>query len=346
MSAPAEAKAWVVTNNKDGVNALKQETRPVPKPDSREVLVKMKAVSLNYRDLIIPQGLYPFAVNLPVVAASDGAGEVIAVGDKVTTVKVGDKVSSLFHQKNLAGPLNPVSIKTGLGGDIDGCLREYAVFEEHGVVKAPSHLNFEEAATLPCAALTAWNGLYGNIRPFKAGDSVLVQGTGGVSVFALQFAKAAGTFVIAITSTDEKARRLTEMGADVVINYKKHANWGEIAKQKSPGGLGVDVVVEIAGESTLPQSYAAVKIEGTIASIGFVGGPGKSISSLEPLSHVCTLRGIYVGSRAQMEDMNASIEVNKIHPVIDRHVFDFEHVKEAYEYQLAKKHFGKVVIRI
>ncbi|KAI5820120.1 hypothetical protein BZA77DRAFT_127259 [Pyronema omphalodes] len=345
MSHPTTSKAWIVSNNHEGFAALKQETREVPKPDPREVLVKMHAASLNFRDLSIPQGLYPFPLNLPVVAASDGAGEVIAVGEKVTEFKVGDKVSTLFHQGHQHGPLDPKSIRSGLGGAIDGVLTQYRTFPETGLVLAPSHLSYEEAATLPCAALTAWNALHGVTR-LKAGDSVLVQGSGGVSVFALQFAKAAGAFVIATTSSDEKAARLKALGADVVLNYKTTPNWGEIARQKTPRGEGVDIVIEVAGEATLPQSYQAVKIEGTIALIGFVGGAGKTGSALEPLARVCTVRGIYVGSRTQMIDMNRCIEACGIKPVVDENVFDFDKLPEAYEFQKSQKHFGKVVVRI
>ncbi|KAF8248745.1 putative zinc-containing alcohol dehydrogenase [Wilcoxina mikolae CBS 423.85] len=342
---PTTSKAWIISNTTDGVSALKQETRHVPPPDSREVLVKMHAVSLNFRDLCIPQGKYPFPLNLPVIAASDGAGEVIAVGSKVTDFKVGDKVTSLFNQGHQGGPLDSKSIKTGLGGTLDGVLTQYRVFPETGIVHAPSNLNYEEAATLPCAAVTAWSALYGG-KPLKPGNAVLVQGSGGVSVFALQFAKAAGAFVIATTSSEAKAERLRKLGADVVLNYKTTPNWGEVAKEKSPRGEGVDIVVEVGGEATLSQSYNAVKIEGTIALIGFVGGSGKAGSALDPLSRVCTVRGIYVGSKVKMIDMNKAIEVHNIKPVIDNTVFDFEHTKEAYQHQMDKKHFGKVVIRI
>ena len=233
-------------------------------------------------------------------------------------------------------------MRTGLGGALDGALRQYGVFPATGLVKAPANLSFEEAATLPCAAVTAWNALYGGQAPIKAGDSVLVQGSGGVSVFALQFAKAAGAFVIATTSSEEKAKKLTALGADVVLNYKTNPEWGAKAKELSPGGAGVDIVVEVGGETTLPQSYKAIRIEGTIAMIGFVGGNGDGKgSALDPLANVATIRGVYVGSKEQMKQMNKCIEVNKLKPVVDGKVFDFANAKDAYQYMWDQKHFGK-----
>lgn len=348
MSIPKSTNAWVVTNTEGGIdNGLEKQTKDLPSELApTDVLVRMKAVSLNYRDLIIPQGKYGFPANTPVVAASDGAGEVVAIGSGVTDFKVGDAVTTLFNQEHQSGPVNPKSIKSGLGGAIDGALREYGVFPEHGLVAAPKNLSLEEAATLPCAALTAWNALYG-LKPLKPGGSVLVQGSGGVSVFALQFAKAAGAFVVATTSSEEKAQRLKDLGADVVINYKTTPNWGAVARANSPRGEGIDHIIEVGGPATLEQSFAAIKLEGIISMIGFVAGQGsKAVNPLDALSKVCTIRGVFVGSKEMMQAMNSAIEVNNIKPIVDEQVFDFDQTREAYHYQLAQKHFGKVVIRI
>ncbi|KAI5803024.1 hypothetical protein EDC01DRAFT_774696 [Geopyxis carbonaria] len=345
-SIPKETPAWIITKTEGGFDSIKLESKKVPELGEFDVLVDMKAATLNYRDLIIPKGQYPFPVNTPVVAASDGAGVVRAVGPKVTLYKPGSRVTTLFNQAHQSGPMTPAAMVTGLGGAVDGVLRHHAIFPESGLVPTPSVLSDVEAASLPCAALTAWNCLYG-LKPIKPGDAVLVQGTGGVSIFALQFAKAAGCWVVATTSSEEKAARLRELGADLVINYRTTSNWGEVAKEKSPGGFGVDHVVEIGGDATIGQSYAAVKLEGIISVVGFVGGADEAKKGhLETLSNLCTLRGVYVGSRAMMLDMNRAIEANNIHPVIDKTVFEFEKTREAYEYQNAMKHFGKVAIKI
>jgi len=287
-------------------------------------------------------------MNLPVVPCSDGAGEIVSVGPRVTTFQPGDKVCTLFNQGHLSGSLNSQSIQTGLGGVINGTLREYGIFEDSGLVKMPENLNFNQAATLSCAALTAWNALYGGISPLKPGDTVLTQGTGGVSIFAVQFAVAAGANVIATTSSDDKGKTLKKLGAHHVINYKTDKNWGETAKKLSPGGEGVTHVVEVGGPGTMQQSFNAVKIDGTITVIGFLGGVDTSggPSPLDALTNICNIRGVLVGSRAQFEDMNRAIEASDIKPVVDGEVFSFEKAKDAYQYQWDQKHFGKVVITI
>ena len=217
------------------------------------------------------QGLYPFPMSLPVVPASDGAGVVVEVGPKVTDFKAGDKVCTLFNQAHQAGPMSFKAIQSGLGGAIDGTLREYALFEETGLVKMPDSLSFEEGSTLSCAAVTAWNALYG-LTPVKPGDVVLTQGTGGVSIFALQFAVAAGATVIATTSSAEKGKKLKELGATHVINYKEDKNWGESAKKLTPNGEGAAHIIEVGGPGTFEQSLKAVKMEGIVSVIGFLGG--------------------------------------------------------------------------
>jgi NADPH:quinone reductase-like Zn-dependent oxidoreductase len=223
------------------------------------------------------------------------------------------------------------------------------VFPESGLVACPSNLGFEEAATLPCAAATAWNALYGlESRSLKPGDWVLTQGTGGVSLFGVQFAVAAGARVIATTSSKEKAEKLKELGATHVINYKEDANWGETAKGLTPGRVGVKHILEVGGPATLAQSLKAVHIDGVISIIGFVAGmtAEKPPSFLTLLSNFCCVRGVSVGSRAQFEDMNRAIEANGIRPVVDERVFEMEYLKEAYQYMWEQRHFGKVVVKI
>lgn len=231
---------------------------------------------------------------------------------------------------------------------MDGTLREYASFDEQGLVQMPTNLNFLEASTLSCAALTAWNALYGlETRALKPGQTVLTQGTGGVSIFALQFAKAAGARVIATTSSPQKAELLKKYGADHIINYKENPNWGEEAKKLTPGGAGVEHVVEVGGPTTMAQSLKAIKIDGVISIIGFIGGFDKQQPSfLDCLNNVCTVRGLLVGSRLQFEDMNRAIEANDIHPIVDEKMFELTQLKEAYEYMWDQKHFGKLCVKI
>ncbi|KAI1293128.1 hypothetical protein F5Y03DRAFT_334848 [Xylaria venustula] len=345
MAVPTSQKQWTVTGTGKGFDTLQYGDGEVPKVGENDVLIKLHAASLNYRDLIIPRGQYPFPTRFPVVAASDGAGEVVEVGSKVSQWKKGDRVVTLFNQGHQYGAIDIPAAGTGVGGVVDGTLRQYAVFNERGVVRAPKNLSYAEAATLTCAGLTSWNALYG-LKPIKPGDTVLVQGTGGVSLFALQFAKAAGATVIATTSSKDKEEQVKKLGADHVINYKDDENWGETARKLTTGGAGVDVVIEVGGANTAEQSLKAVKYEGTIAIIGFLGGAKVQASILECLTNICTARGVYVGSRQQMEDMVAAIEANDIHPVVDSKVFTLEQAKEAYEYQWNRGHVGKISIKI
>lgn len=340
-------KQWVVKSKEKGFDGLvPQNNAPVPKVGENEVLVKLHAASLNYRDLVIPKGKYPFPLDLPVVAGSDGSGEVVEVGSKVTQFKKGDQVATLFNQGHQYGAVTIAASQTGLGGVFDGTLREYGVFSASGLVNAAKNLNAIENSTLSCAALTAWNALYG-LKPLKPGQVVLVQGTGGVSMFGLQFAKAAGATVIATTSSAAKAEKLKKLGAHHIINYKEDPNWGETAR-KLTGGAGVDHIVEVGGPGTLAQSFKAIKFEGVISVIGFVGaGEGKDQPTiLDTLSSICTVRGVYVGSRELMEDMIRAIEANDIHPVVDGKVFTLDKARDAYDYMWAQGHFGKVTIKI
>ncbi|KAH7116037.1 hypothetical protein B0J11DRAFT_115728 [Dendryphion nanum] len=346
--APTTAKQWTV-EGKNGFDSLKfNEKAPVPQLGDKDVLVKFYSASLNYRDVIIPKGKYPFPIKDGVVPGSDGAGTIEATGSRVTRFKPGDKVVTLFNQGHQAGSLTPQALTTGIGGVVDGTFREYGAFDETGVVAIPANLNFQEASTLSCAGLTAWNALYGlESRQVKAGDWVLTQGTGGVSIFALQFAKAAGAKVIATTSSPEKAELLKKYGADHVINYKENPNWGEEAKSLTPGQQGVQHVVEVGGPTTMAQSLKAIMIDGVISIIGFIGGFSKEQPTfLDTLNNICTVRGLLVGSRLQFEDMNRSIEANDIHPVVDEKVFGLEQLKEAYEYLWDQKHFGKLTVKI
>lgn len=272
--------------------------------------------------------MYPFAQRKGVVPGSDGAGEVIAIGKKVTRFQPGAKVLTLFNQSHLAGSLDTETITTGLGGTIDGTIRQYGSFNENGLVDMPPSLNYAEGSTLPCAALTAWNALYG-LKPLAPGDTVLTQGTGGVSIFAVQFAKAAGATVISTTSSTKKAEVLKKLGADHVINYKDTPEWGEAAAKLTHKGAGVQHVLEVGGPSTMAQSLKAVKIDGVISIIGFLGGMAeKQPSFLDALNNVCVVRGILVGSRQQFEDMNRAIEANGIKPVVDEKIFSLEEAKE------------------
>ncbi|OCK83675.1 alcohol dehydrogenase [Lepidopterella palustris CBS 459.81] len=346
--APQTTRQWSI-EGKDGFDSLKlTEKAPIPKLGDKDVLVKVHAVSLNYRDLIIAKGIYPFPVRDGIIPASDGAGTVEAVGSNVTRFKPGDKVVTLFNQAHLGGSLDAQSLATGLGGAMNGTLREYGTFDEQGLVHMPKNLDFNEASTLTCAALTAWNSLYGlPSRALKPGDVVLTQGTGGVSIFAVQFAKAAGATVIATTSSTKKADTLKKLGADHVINYKDEPNWGEKAKSLTPGEVGVTHIIEVGGPSTMAQSLKAIKIDGVISLIGFLGGMSKEQPTfLDCLLNICTVRGILVGSRLQFEDMNRAIEANNIHPVVDETVFDFSQTKEAYQYMWDQKHFGKLCIKV
>ncbi|RPA85306.1 alcohol dehydrogenase [Ascobolus immersus RN42] len=353
MSVPTTTDAWVVQSYdspKDGQfkSLTLEKNIPIPELQDTQVLVKFEAATLNYRDLIIPMGLYPFPLShKPTVPCSDGAGTVVAVGKGVTRFKKGDNVVTLFNQKHLYGALDKESCASGVGGVVDGTLRKYGAYSEEGLVKLPKNLDFGEGAALTCAGLTAWNALYG-LRTLKAGDYVLVQGTGGVSTFALKFAKAAGAIVIATTSTAEKEAALKELGADHVINYNVNPAWGAEAKSLTPGQEGVDFVIEVGGPATLKQSLEAVRYDGIINVIGMVGGFSHpdAPQMLDILSKICTVRGIYVGSRQQMEEMCRAIEAQDIHPVMDKKKFEFEASRDAFKYQFDQKHFGNVVIEI
>jgi len=319
---------------------LQDDTRPVP--GRGEILVRMRAASLNYRDLNVAAGRAARGT-LPanLVPLSDGAGEVVELGPNVSRVAVGDRVAGLFMQSWLGGDIEPSHIDSSRGGSIDGVLAEYVLFDQDGVVKLPEHLSFEEGATLPCAGVTAWNALYAG-RPLRTGETVLVLGTGGVSIFALQFAHAAGARVIATSSSDQKLARAKALGASDGVNYQQHPEWNEQVLALT-GGRGVDHVVEVGGAGTLGRSVEATRLGGQVHLIGVL--TGGEINPTPILRRNILVRGIYVGSRQMFEAMNAAVSLHKIHPVIDR-VFEFDEAREAYLYMKGQQHVGKVVIRI
>jgi NADPH:quinone reductase-like Zn-dependent oxidoreductase len=346
---PKTTKQWTVTGT-NGFDALKLSEEATPQVGDSQVLVKLHAASLNYRDLVIPKGMYPFAVIDNVIPGSDGAGTVLAVGKDVQRFKPGDKVVTAFHQHYVGGLLKAEYANSSLGGSAHGVLRTTGVFHENGLVHMPEALNFREASTLSCAGLTAWNALFGlEGRKLAPGQWVLTQGTGGVSIFGVQFAKAAGARVIATTSSPEKAKLLEKLGADHIINYNEEPNWGSKAKELT-GGVGVDHVIEVAGPKSMKQSLASIRPDGVISIIGFVGGPPAQDQPgfLDCLTNLCIARGIFVGSRTQMEDMCRAIEANPeaLRPVVDSKTFKFEDLKDAYEYQWSGKHQAKVVVDI
>jgi NADPH:quinone reductase-like Zn-dependent oxidoreductase len=325
-----------------GVENLSPVERETPDPKENEVLVRMRAASLNYRDLMMVKGAYNPRLKMPIVPFSDGAGEVVETGADVTKWKVGDRVSPIFMQGWLGGGIDITKARTALGGDLDGVLREFAAFDENGLVRVPDHLTDEEAATLPCAAVTAHNALMvsGSIKP---DDTVLLQGTGGVSIFALQFASVFGCRTIVISSSDEKLRRAADLGATDLINYKETPDWDKRVSELTDK-CGVDHVVEVGGAGTLQKSLNAARMGGHIAVIGALSGAGE-VNPVSILMKTIRLQGIFVGSRQMFEDMNRLICQYNLKPVVDR-VYEFDEVKEALEHMESAAHFGKIVVKI
>jgi NADPH:quinone reductase-like Zn-dependent oxidoreductase len=317
--------------------------RGEPTPGPGQVLIKMKAFSLNYRDLMVVMGTYNPRMRLPCVPLSDGAGEVVSIGDGVTRVKPGDRVAPIFMPKWIEGEPTVEKGKSALGAAVDGILQEYVAISEDGVVRLPEHLSYEEGATLPCAAVTAWHALIseGELKP---GDTVLVQGTGGVSIFALQLASMLGARVIVTSSSDEKLRRAINLGAAEGINYKTTPDWDKRVIELTHG-LGVDHVVEVGGAGTLNKSLKAVRMDGRISLIGALSGGSGNISTVLILMKNVRLQGIFVGSRDMFEAMNRAISERKLKPVIDR-VFAFDQACEALKYMATGAHFGKICISV
>jgi NADPH:quinone reductase-like Zn-dependent oxidoreductase len=334
-------KLYQLQNNQ-GLDSLTPIERPDLQPGYGQVVVRVRATSLNYRDLIIGKGQNP-AIAFPVIPMSDGAGDIVAIGEGVTRVKVGDRVAGTFFQDWQAGEITSQIMKSALGGELDGMLAEYVVLHQNGVVILPDHLSYEEGATLPCAAVTAWHGLVskGNL---KAGDTVLILGTGGVSVFALQFAKLQGARTIVTSSSDAKLEQAKALGADELINYNTHPDW-EAEVYRLTNKVGVDHVVEVGGAGTLEKSIKAVRYGGRISLIGVLTGFGGEINPWLLLAKSIALQGIYVGSREMFETMNRAIAQAQLKPAIDR-AFPFTEARAAYDYLQSGSHFGKVVIRL
>jgi len=326
-----------------GIDSLQMTDRPSPPLGPREVRVRIKAWSLNYRDLMMVKGQYNPKLKLPIVPLSDAAGEVIEVGPGAARFKVGDRVVSLFVQQWIAGEMNEPIRRSALGGGGLGVAAEEVVFPEDGLVATPSHLSDEEAATLPCAGLTAWHALVAMGR-INAGDTVLTLGTGGVSLFALQFAKMHGARVISTTGSPEKIDRLRQLGASEVINYKATPEWAD-AVRKLTGGRGVDHVVEVGGAGTLPQSVAAVRIGGTVALIGVLApGNQAGFNPASVLMKGIRLQGLFVGSREMAEAMHRAIEHHRMQPIVDR-VFPLTDIRDAMRHLESGRHFGKVCLK-
>lgn len=326
-----------------GVDKLRPVDTDEPVAVAGEVVVKFHAASLNYRDVMVVSGTYNPRMKLPAIPLSDGAGEIASIGEGVTKWKVGDRVMPIFVQRWYDGDTSVAKSRTALGAgqQWNGVLRESAAFDEESLVAIPAGLSFEEAATLPCAAVTAWNALVVSGR-LKAGDTVLTLGTGGVSVFAVQIAKAFGARVIATSSSDEKIEKLKALGADETINYRTREDW-DVAVGELTGKQGVDHVVEVGGSGTLAKSVNAARLGGHIAMIGALTSGG-DFNPVSVFMKAIRLQGIFVGSKKMFGDLNAAIEVNGIKPVIDR-TFTFDEAADALAYMQTGSHFGKIVIK-
>lgn len=333
-------RVWQISSF--GIDSLEFVERPTPSPEAGEVLVKVRAISFNYRDLLVVKGLYNPKMKLPRIPVSDGAGEVVAVGEGVTEWKPGDRVAGIFMQNWLDGPPTAAKSRGALGGDIDGMLAEFVVLDETGLVAIPDHLSFQEAATLPCAGVTAWNSLSaGDLKP---GGTVLIQGTGGVAIFALQLARLRGARVLGISSSNEKLERAFTLGLDVGLNYKENPEWDRWAMDQT-GGLGVDLIVEVGGLATLPRSLRAIRIGGAIAQVGVLSGAADAAFPIATILHKQTrLRGIYVGSRQDFVDLNKAINLTHMRPVGEN--FHWSQAREALSRMEEASHFGKLVLTV
>jgi NADPH:quinone reductase-like Zn-dependent oxidoreductase len=325
---------WSLENVKPG-------TRPDPKPEVGEIVVKMEAASLNYRDLVmVRHGYGRHAGTLPLILLSDGAGRVIETGKGVTRVQVGDLVCPLFAQTWIGGPLTEAHRAHMLAGPLDGVARESMRLSEEAVVKAPAHFSAAEAATLPCAALTAWNAVIeGGTKP---GDLVVTQGTGGVSLFALQFAKLVGATAAIMSSSSEKLMRAKALGADILVNYREHPEWHRELRKHA--GRGADLVVELGGEQSLDQSLRAVRVSGTVALIGVLSGGIAPLNLGRVVTQSLRLQGVTLGNRDMFEAMVRAIERHRLRPVIDERRFAFGETREAIAAIAEGKHFGKIVV--
>lgn len=334
-------QAWQLTDS-FSIDALCRVDAPDPRPGPGQVVVAMRAASLNYRDLVVVRGGYGSKARLPLIPVSDGVGHVVAVGDGVTDLPLGTRVAGMFFPRWQGGAPRPELMQDSLGASLPGMLAERVVLPASGVARVPDHLGDEEAACLPCAGLTAWNGVIGQggIQP---GDTVLVQGTGGVALFALQFAKLAGAFVVLTSSRDDKLARGRQLGADAIINYRTTADWDRAAKELT-GGTGVDLVVEVGGGETIERSIRAVRVGGTINLIGVVSGAQATVPLPLVVMRNVRLQGVTVGSRADFEAMVRAMARHRLRPVIDR-IYPFAQAPDALRHLANRGHFGKVCIR-
>jgi len=324
-----------------GIDQLAFAERAITRPTGNQVLVKMAAASLNFRDYLMVGGKYNPKLKRPMVPLSDGAGIVEEVGPDVTRFKPGARVAGCFFQTWLEGPPTREKAGSALGGAIDGVLSEYRTFSEDGLVLVPEHLTFEEAAALPCAAVTAWHALFEH-APLSPGDAVLLQGTGGVSIFALQFAVAAGLRVIITSSSDEKLQRAKALGAHELINYKETPEW-DVEARRLTAGEGVGKVIEVGGSDTMPRSLRAVRTVGSVSVIGVLSGVEPAISPTALLMNSLQMQGIYVGSRLMFERMNRAVTLHKIKPVVDK-TLAWTEIKDALRYMESAQHFGKICL--
>lgn len=326
-----------------GLQHLTLVERDDPKPGPSQIVVKVAAASLNYRDWLMINGQYNPKQPLPLIPLSDGVGIVEAIGADVDSVAVGDRVAGIFAQNWLAGEPDQSVLLHTVGGPIDGMLAERVILNASGVVPVPAHLTDEEAATLPCAAVTAWSALFER-RPVQPGDTVLIQGTGGVSIFALQFAKLAGCRVAVISSSDERLERCVQLGADYTLNYRAEPKWDKAIRAWT-SGVGVDRVIEVGGQETFNRSLKAVRHSGVIAMIGILSGNRGDIDLVPILMRRIDVQGIFVGARATFVDMNRAIAMAELRPAIHS-VTAFEDAPQAFEQLERGGHFGKLVIRI
>ncbi|HUB00159.1 MAG TPA: NAD(P)-dependent alcohol dehydrogenase [Terracidiphilus sp.] len=332
-------RAWQISSF--GIDSLEFVERPTPVAGRGEVLVGIRAVSLNFRDLMMVKGLYNPHLKLPRIPCSDGAGEVLAAGEGVTAFQPGDRVAGIFMQNWLDGPPTAARTKGALGGDIDGVLADRIVLKESGLVRLPAHLSFEEAATLPCAAVTAWNAL--SAASLKPGETVLIQGTGGVSIFALQFARLRGARAIGISGSEEKLKRASELGLDACCNYRERPDWDRWALEQT-NGEGVDLVVEVGGAGTLARSLKAVRTGGTVAMIGVLSGVAEAIPIPSILHKMVRVHGMYVGSRQDFVEMNRAISLAALRPVYEQ--FPWSRAREVLRRMEESSHLGKLVLTV
>lgn len=325
-----------------GLEQLLPGERPDPQPGAGQVQLRMRAAALNYRDLLTVRGQYNPKQPLPLVPCSDGVGEVVALGAGVDRVQVGERVAPMFSQRWIAGEPTRDKLRATLGGPLDGTLCEQLVLDAEGVSPVPEHLSDEEAATLPCGALTAWSALvtHGRVEP---GQTVLVQGTGGVSIFALQFASLLGARAIVTSSSDEKLARARALGAWQTINYRSEPQWGREARRLTDGG--VDVVVEVGGAGTLGQSLTAVRPGGRVCLIGVLGGRTGEVDIAPLFMNQIRVQGVFVGHREGFEAMTRAVAAHGLRPAVSR-VFPLAQARQALEHLAAGAHFGKICISI